>query len=856
MTAFVPARNTLWQRFLTVLRLALRDLRGGARGFGVFLACLALGVAAIAGVGSLAKALSEGLAREGAVILGGDVAFSLALREADQDERTFLDRSGRISTIATMRAMARGENGEATLVELKAVDDVYPLTGAVVLDPALPLATALGRNGETFGAVADEALLIRLGVAPGDIILLGSARVRISARIVTEPDKLSVGMGLAPRLMLSDEGLASTGLLQPGSVVRWTYRMQLNDRRDAALSAVTSEARTKFPEAGWEVRTRGGASPRLEDNVRRFAEFLTLVGLTALLVGGVGVANAVKYYLERKRDSLATLKAVGASGGTVFAIYLVEIALIALVGIAIGLGIGVTLPYVVSWGFGQVIPIPLVPAVHIDALLLALAYGFLVVLVFAVWPLGRAHDVPVSALFRDEVEPDRRLPRRRYMLLAAISAAALVALTIASAEVQRVAIIYVVAAVGVFILLRLLAAGLMALARRLPRPRSIPLRIAIANIHRPGALTPTVVLSLGLGLSLLVTLALIEGNMQRQLTGTLPERAPSFFFIDIPSIDASRFSNFILTRAPGGRLDQVPLLRGRILRLKDVPADQVKPDPDAAWVLRGDRGITFSNDVPEGSKIVAGAWWPAGYDGPPLVSFDKRLADGLGLALGDKVAVSVLGRTIEATIGNLRTVEWETLGINFVLVFSPNAFVGAPHTVLATLTFGEGANNATEVNLLKETAAEFPAVTTVRVKEALEAINSIVSDLSLAIRGASLITLVASVLVLAGALAAGHHNRVYDAVILKTLGATRGRLVLAYGIEYAILGVATAIVATAAGTIAAAYVVGEVMRFRFEFEPSAAALAVGVAIVLTVAFGLIGTWRALGEKPARILRNL
>jgi putative ABC transport system permease protein len=856
MTAFVPARATFWQRFLTVLRLALRDLRGGARGFGVFLACLALGVAAIAGVGSLAKALSEGLAREGSVILGGDVAFSLALREATNDERTFLDRNGRISTIATMRAMARVEKGEATLVELKAVDDLYPLTGAVVLDPPMSLEAALGRHGDAYGSVADEALLVRLGVVPGETILIGNARVRIAARIVTEPDKLSVGMGLAPRLMMSNEGLESTGLLQPGSVVRWTYRMQLNDRRDAALSAVTSEARTAFPEAGWEVRTRGGASPRLEDNVRRFAEFLTLVGLTALLVGGVGVANAVKYYLERKRESLATLKAVGASGGTVFAIYLTEIAMIAFVGITIGLVIGMALPYLVSWGFAQVIPIPLVPAIHLDALLLALAYGFLVVLVFAVWPLGRAHDVPVSALFRDEVEPDRRLPRRRYMLLAALAAIALVALTIASAEVQRVAIIYVVAAGGVFVLLRLLAAGLMALSRRIPRPRSIPLRLAIANIHRPGALTPTVVLSLGLGLSLLVTLALIEGNMQRQLTGTLPERAPSFFFIDIPSADATRFSNFVLTRAPGGRLDQVPLLRGRILRLKDVPSDQLKPDPDAAWVLRGDRGITFSNDVPEGSKVVAGAWWSAGYDGPPLVSFDKRLADGLGLTIGDKVAVSVLGRTIEATIGNLRTVEWESLGINFVLVFSPNTFLGAPHTVLATLTFGEGASAATELNLLKEAAAEFPAITTVRVKEALDAINAIVSDLSLAIRGASLITLVASVLVLAGALAAGHHNRVYDAVILKTLGATRGRLVLAYGLEYAILGVATAIVATAAGTAAAAYVVGEVMRFRFEFEPSAAALAVGVAIALTVTFGLVGTWRALGEKPARILRNL
>jgi putative ABC transport system permease protein len=856
MSAFVPARSTFWWRLLTVLRLAVRDLRGGLRGFGVFLSCLALGVAAIAGVGSLARSLSDGLAREGSVILGGDVAFSLALREATPTERAFFDERGQVSRIATMRAMARAEDGEAALVEIKAVDGRYPLAGVAAVEPAMNLATAFGPRDGAHSAVVDEALLIRLGISTGDTIRVGDARLRISGVLTKEPDKLALGMGLAPRLLLSHAGLQATGLLQPGSVVRWTYRVRLADSSDGSLANLTSEARSRFPDAGWEMRTRGGAAPRLEDNVRRFAEFLTLVGLTALLVGGVGVANAVKHYLDRKRGAMATLKAVGASGGTVFAVYLAEIGLIALVGIAIGLLVGLALPYVVAWGFQAVIPIPLVPAIHPRALLLALAYGLLVVLVFAMWPLGRAHDVPVSALFRDAIEPDRRLPRRRYIALTAVAAVTLVALTILSAEVQRVAIIYAVSAAGVFVVLRLLASALMALARRLPRPRSIPLKLAIANVHRPGALTPTVVLSLGLGLSLLVTLALIESNLRNQLTATLPERAPSFFFIDIPSADSERFSKFVLGQAANARLDEVPMLRGRIVRLKDLPVEKVTPDPDAAWVLQSDRGITFAAQIPLGSKVVAGSWWPADYNGPPLVSFDKRLADGLGLKLGDAIAVSVLGRTIEAKIANLRIIEWESLGINFVMLFSPNTFRGAPHSLLATLTFAEGVTVQTELALLKEIAAAFPAVTTVRVKEALDAINAIVSDLTLAIRGASMITLVASVLVLAGALAAGHHGRVYDAVILKTLGATRGRLVLAYGLEYAILGLATALVATVAGSLAAAYVVEEVMRFRFSFAFSAAALAVSVAVFLTVAFGLIGTWRALGEKPARILRNL
>jgi putative ABC transport system permease protein len=324
----------------------------------------------------------------------------------------------------------------------------------------------------------------------------------------------------------------------------------------------------------------------------------------------------------------------------------------------------------------------------------------------------------------------------------------------------------------------------------------------------------------------------------------------------LPSNDVERFNAFIRQHGGSGELTEVPMLRGRILGVKGVPADQVKVDPEQSWVLQSDRGITFTDTFPEGSTLTSGQWWPKDYSGPPLVSFEKRAADGLGLKVGDKVAVNVLGRTIEATIANLRTVEWESLGINFVMLFSPNTFRGAPHTILATLTFPDGGDQKAEVELQRLVANEFPAVTTVRVKEALQTINALVADIAVAVRGASSVTLIASILVLAGALAAGHHNRVYDAVILKTLGATRMRLLFAYGVEYAILGLATAIFATAAGAVAAWFVVENVMNFRFQFEPAAAGLAALTAVVLTVALGLIGTWRALGQKPAPVLRNL
>ncbi|MBX3532759.1 MAG: ABC transporter permease [Xanthobacteraceae bacterium] len=852
----ITASGASPSRMFVSLKLALRELRGGVRGFGVFLACLAIGVTAIAGVGSFARALSDGMLREGGRILGGDISFSLIHRQTSTAEMDFLKSRGAVSEIASMRAMTRVTNGAATLVELKAVDANYPLDGKIELDPKVPLPRALQKVGNRYGAVAEPTLLLRLGVTPGAEIKIGDATFVITASIVSEPDRVAAGVGFGPRLIVSQEGLQATGLVQPGSLVRWSYRVKLADQSDASLLSTQVQARDLFPNAGWEIRTRSSASPQLERNVRRLAEFLTLVGLTALLVGGVGVANAVMHYLERKRADIATFKAVGASGGTVFSIYLAEIGIIALIGISIGVVLGSAIPFVVTHFFGRAIPLPLAPGIHLSVIALSAAFGLLVALAFALWPLGRAHDVPVSALFRDSVEQTRRFPRPRYVVMVVAAIVVLAGLALLVAESRRIALIYIVAAAAIFLVLRLLAWGLMAIAVKLPRPRSTALRLALANIHRPGALTPSVVLSLGLGLALLVTLTLIDGNLRRQLTQALPKSAPSFFFVDIPSTDVERFNAFVKQAAPDAELTEVPMLRGRILKVKEVPAEQVKPNSEQAWVLQSDRGITYTETLPEGSVLTEGEWWPKDYSGPPLVSFEKRAADGLGLRVGDKVSVNVLGRTIEATIANLRTVEWESLGINFVMLFSPNTFRGAPHTILATLAYPGGGNQKAEIELQRSVASEFPAVTAVRVKEALEAINTLVADIAVAVRGASAVTLIASILVLAGALAAGHHSRVYDAVILKTLGATRARLVFAYGIEYAILGLATAIFATAAGAVAAWFVVENVMNFRFRFEPAAAGLAALTAVLLTIGLGLIGTWRALGQKPAPVLRNL
>lgn len=842
-------------RLPAAVRLALRELRGARRGFGVFLGCLVLGVTAIAGIGSFAGALTQGLEKEGRVILGGDIGLTVVQREMTAEERALLTPHGTLASTTLLRAMARTTDGEAALAEVKAVDATYPLVGTVEIDPPMPLAEALAERGGLYGAVADPVLLGRLGLKVGDRLGLGDATLEVRAALEREPDKLATGLGLGARLLVAQAVLPSTGLVQPGSLVRNSYRLRLDDPSAASLAAVMGAVREPLGKAGFEVRTRDGATPQLARNVARISQFLTLVALTALLVGGVGVANAVASHLAGKTQAIATLKAVGATRRDIFLTYGVEIAVIAAVGIGIGLCLGAALPFVATAAIGALVPFPLSPSLDPAALALAALYGLLVAALFSALPLARAQEARVSALFRDGIGEARVRVSLAAKALVGVLGLALVALALATSDDTRAAAIFIAAAAAVFVLLRGVASGLMALARRAPRPREAAVRLALGNIHRPGALTPSVVLSLGLGLSLLVGISLIDASLRHELAGPMRDQAPSFFFVDVPSGEEAEFRAFLDVQAPGAAVKAVPMLRGRITQVKDIPAEEVKPRPDAAWVLQSDRGISSSATVPEGSRVVAGEWWSADA-AEPFVSFDAELAAGLGLAVGDTVTVNVLGRGITARIANLREVKWERLGINFVMVFSPSTFAGAPHTVLATLAFPDGGDTAREVALLRAVAARFPAITTVRVKETLEEAQRMLDNLSLGIRAASLVTLITSVLVLAGALAAGRERRIYDAVVLKTLGATRGRLALAYGLEYAGLGIATALVAAAAGTLAAWGVVTQVMEIPFTFAPLPAAGAVAGALVVTLGIGLLGTLRALSAPPARVLRHL
>ena len=845
-----------------IMRLAFRDLRGGLNGFAIFLACIALGVAAISGVGSVSRSLSDGLAAQGRIILGGDVSFGLIQRTANPQETAFFRSHGTLATVGVLRAMARRDDGSTALVELKAIDSSYPSAGKVVLNPPMPIEQALANRAGVFGVVADPALNARLGLKVGDAFHIGDATYQLRAELIQEPDKLAAGIGLGPRVLLSEAGLAASGLVQPGSLIRHLYRVSLPDSAPhrpagaASVHAFVKAAAKAFPDAGWEVRTRENVSPQFSRDLDRFTQFLTLVGLTSLIVGGAGVANAIRGFVERRRPAIATMKSLGATGGYVFGLMLVEVMLIASIGVVIGLAVGLAMPFVVVWSFGASLPFPLAPSIYPSQIAAGLLYGELTALAFSLLPLGRAHDTPVAALFRDQIEPDRYRLRFRYAAFTAIAGFALAAAVLLLSRQRTLTIYYMAATVGGFAALRLLAWLIMVAARKIPHSRHFALRLAIASIHRPGALTPTVVLSLGLGLALLVALSLIDGNIRAQLHQATPGETPSFFFLDVQSAQATDFRNFLHEHAGDGKLEFVPMMRGRITQVNGVPADKIKPGEKAAWVLQGDRGITFSADLPLGSKLVKGTWWPAGYSGKPLVSLESEIAEGLGLKLGDTITVNVFGREITAAVANTRKVDWRKFGINFVMVFSPDTFAGAPYSDLASVTFSGGSHTQREMTLLREVARAYPSITSIRVKDALDAVSAVVAQLATAIRVAASITLVSSVLVLAGALAAGQGQRLYDAVVLKTMGATRGKLLGAFLLEYGMLGSVTAVVGVLAGSAAAYGIVAKVMGLDFTFFwPEAIIAAVG-ALVVTLLLGLAGTWRILGRKLAPYLRTL
>ncbi|MDI3338493.1 ABC transporter permease [Defluviimonas aestuarii] len=832
-------------------RIARREMRGGLGGFTVFLLCLMLGVAAIAAVGTVREAIQTAIRDQGAVLLGGDAEMSFTYRYASEGERAFMaERAERVAEIVDFRSMAvvgEGAVAERALTQIKGVDGAYPLIGQIVLDPAIPLSDALAAEDGVPGAVLDPVLADRLDLVPGDRFRLGVKDFRMTARLVKEPDGATAGFTFGPRTIVRTEALEGSGLLEPGSLFDTHYRLVLPGGTD--LRTMKTEAEAEFFDTGMRWRDARRGAPGMQRFVDRMGSFLVLVGLAGLAVGGVGIGAAVTSYLDGRVETMAALKAMGAESRTIFAVYLIQVGVLALIGIIAGLALGAALPVMAGPLIAARLPIPVEMAVAWKPLAEAGFYGALAAALFALWPLARTRDVQAAALFRDLGPGRRRWPGWRLGLVLAGVAAVLVTVATIASGVPSLALGTLGGVAAALVVLTLAAFGLSWLARRTGHHmRGRPaLRLALSAIGGPKEEARAVVLSLGLGLSVLAAVGQIDANLRGAIAQDLPDVAPSYFFVDIQPDQIDGFRTRLESDPAVAKIESAPMLRGVVTKINGRDAREVAGDH---WVVRGDRGLTYAAAPPPDTKVVAGEWWPEDYSGPPQMSFAREEADEMGLKLGDRVTVNVLGREIEAEITSFREVDFGTGGIGFVMSLNPAAIAGAPHSWISTVY----ADEAAEAVILRDLASAYPNITAIRVRDVVNRVADALAAIARATAIAAGVTLLTGVVVLIGAAAAGERARIYEAAVLKTLGATRGLVLRSFALRSALMGAAAGIVAVAFGAVAGWAVMVFVMEGTFRFEPVSAISIVTGGALATLLAGLVFALRPLAARPAQVLR--
>ena len=833
------------------ITFSLREMRSGLKGFYLFISCLAIGVAAIAGVGTVSKSIEAGLAKDGRKLLGGDLSIRLIHRSATEKQKKFFNKISDFSEVIEMRSMVQSNKSAAyrTLMELKAVDQAYPLVGNILLNQSLTLKEALQEKDGVFGAVVDKNLLTKLNLEIGDIINIGEAKFRLTGTIKKEPDKVTNILSFGPRVMIASLGLYRTKLVQPGSQIRYRYRIALSDSEK--IINWRKELDKAFPAAGWRIRTSNEGTPGLKRFIDRMTLFLTFVGLTTLIVGGVGVSNAVSNFLNGKNKIIAIYKFLGAPSDLIFWIYALQLGVLALFGLLLGVLMGAILPAIGFLVLNDVFPVSPVISVYPKPLVVAAIYGVLVVLIFSTWPLAKAKAIPATNLFRDKIQLGKIKPHGGYKIILAILCTTLASVILISSDDILFNLYFVIGTCFVFLILKIFSTQLIHLSQKITVKNNTALRLAITNLHRPGSNASSIVLSLGLGLTVLVAISLIEDNLVNQIKKRLPDMAPAFFFLDIQTDQRSQFDQAIKEISGIGDYKRVATLRGRIVKINSISVEKAEISPNVRWAIRGDRALTYANVQSEGTKITAGKWWPKEYSGKPLISLDSAIAKGFGVTVGDTLTLNVLGREIIGEIASLRKINWRSLRFDFAIIFSPGVLDSAPHSHIAALQAPEALENKIEESITNK----FKNVSIIRVREALEAAAQILNGIGMAVRSISSITLLVGSLVLAGAIAAGRQQRIYDAIIFKVLGATRWIIIKTLIYEFCILGFLTSFCSIVLGTLVGWTVVKYLMELNWQFSLQSILMSVIICLTITIIAGLAGTWSALSQKAASQLRN-
>lgn len=834
-----------------IFKLAFSELRHGWKHFSVFVICLALGVTIMGAVGGIGSVVSGALEREVKSLLGGDIEARLRGVEATPDERKFLESYGKISSIATLRSMLyHGE--ESTLVEVKAIDSAYPLVGQLLLNENISVPAALA-NG---GAIVDSILLAHLGLTLGDEIRLGSKVFIIRGTLKKEPDRAVQIFSFGPRVMVSQESIREAGLVNTFSLMEHRYRILLPEPqfiKNTMKEQLKAELKARFPGSSWQVDTGTDGNQILERFTSQLLTFLTLSGLATFLIAGIGIGSSARAYLERKLQTIAVFKSLGASQRTVLMVYLAVLGVLALIGGLLG-----TLSALIIVHAMLPLISPVLPIIEPDALpsippfFLAFWYGLLIVYLFSMPALLGALKIRPAQLFRSKT--GILLVRGDYMTWWVTGALALLLLgTLTIAATDK---IFMLGAVGVmllaFLLFGLCAVGVRTIARRTKAKRPW-LRLALGNLHRRGSTAGTVIFAIGVSLTVLIALTLTEANFQSRIKILADEKAPSLFLMDIQPHQRDGIQSLLKEYADPKRIMIYPMLRGRISAINGVPIREEDVDPDVRWAVRGDRGISTADLLPDNARVAAGQWWPEHYQGPPLVSVDKRFLSGMGLKIGSILTLNLLGEDITATVANSRDIDYTTFQLNFSLILSPGVIDSYPRTYLSTVHLD--ASREKEAELARKIARDFSGVTIIRTAEVIAVVLEIAGYIAMALRITVGISLLAGLLVLVSALSATLEQRLYDVAVLKVLGARKSDILKAYTFEWILLALATSLIAASLGTLGSWLIM---LRFRGQdFSPMLEVIltTVGACVIVIWLTGYYGNRRMFKLRAAGLLRN-
>lgn len=880
--------------------MAWRETRGAWRHFLYFFVCIAIGVSAVVGVSLFAAHVEHAVSKQAKSLLGGDLEIRSS-HPLSVESRTILDTlyqrgitRTHISELVAMAARTtKGSIAEQAtqIIELKAVQPGYPLYGVLKTEPSLPLEHLLYPDQSQcertpcHGAVVQEALLLRMGLTIGNRFKIGKAEFVITGLVRTEPDRMANAFSLGPRVIISEAALKASSLVQPGSRVRERELLRLAS--EMPFEPLRAELRGRL--AADRVRVSGyrDAQPQLKQFLEQLSRYLGLIGLTALFIGGLGVGMSIHAFMQEKLKAIAILKTLGADSSTLIGTYVLQAVGLGVIGSAagmwLGLGVQQVLPPLLAGGFvtdllDQVGASTTLSAVSIGPLLKGGALGLLTTLLFSLWPLLRVRDVAPSAVFRREVDLDSGSTTRSSSwrvrigvqdrvgaVIAGALLSGLLGLSVWQAGSWRIGGWYVAGvAIAVLTLLgcaRLLVSGL----RLMPKPSSITLRYAVGNVLRPGGHTAGILVAIGLSVMVIVTVSLVERALLRQVGESRPMDAPTFFFIDLQPDQTAGFARLIGERTAGRMPEMTPLVRSRLHAVngEEVKVDEERDQEDRRdegnkeerrrqWYLSREYVLTFLDQIPKGNEITRGAWWQPGQRVDiPQVSIEEEAARALGLDVGSQIELDIQGATVRADVSSIRRVDWANFSTNFFMILSPGSLDGAPVTYVATIRV----DPEQEIPIQQAVVEAFPNVSAIHVGDVLRNFTAVLDRLALAIRAVAVFCVVTGGLVMAAALAATRYRRLYESVILKAVGATRGLIAKTFATEYALLGFVGGTLAVGLSSALSWLLLTHVLDLTWRLHPIVLLIGLGCTVVLTLMVGLLSTFRILGQKPLAILRH-